>query len=265
MPAVEVGIGVEQMRFEARLRGADGRAQTDIGDPVDGAAAERIVGAVAANPDGIDAKGRTQIFAEPEIGGREADCPPPAVAHHDPPVDLPKAAELGRRLARPAAVPRPHLAQQFGRAATAIAERAVMADDDMAEPDRPEHDLLDKVFGAPVGEFQIEMLDEQELDPEPCDLALLDPERGQAKRLALRHKDTARMRLEGQDARRRSGTLGARAGRLDQRGMPQMQPVEITHRQYRAARMGRSGTGMSDNAEHGAVNSLSSQRSAAKI
>ena len=163
------------------------------------------------------------------------------------------------------AVPGPHLAQQFGRAPAAVAERAVMADDDMAEPDRPEHDLLDKVFGAPVGEFQIEMLDEQELDPEPRDLALLDPKRGQAKRLALRHEDTARMRLEGQDARRLSGPPGARAGRLDQGGVSQMKPVEITHRQHRAARMGRSGTGMSNDAEHGAVNSLSSQRSAAKI
>jgi len=73
------------------------------------------------------------------------------------------------------------------------------------------------------------------------------------------------MRLEGQDAGRLSGRLGARASRLDQRGVSQMKPVEIAHRQHRAARMGRSGTGMSNDAEHGALNSLSSQRSAAKI
>src|SRR5438552_12566144 len=103
MPAVKVGVGVEQMRFEARLGGADGRAQADIGDPVDGAAAERVVEAVTANPDGIDPKGRPQIFPEAKIGGREADCPPPAVADHDAPVDLPEAAELGRRVARSAA------------------------------------------------------------------------------------------------------------------------------------------------------------------
>jgi hypothetical protein len=156
-------------------------------------------------------------------------------------------------------VPRPHLAQQFGRAATAVAEGAVMADDNMAEADRAQHDLLDKGFSAPMGEFQIEMLDEQELDPEPRDLALLDPERGQAERLALRHEDTARVRLEGQDPRRLSDRLGARACRLDQRRMAQMQPVEIAHRQHRATRMGRSGTGMSDDAEHGALNSLNSQ------
>ena len=52
-------------------------------------------------------------------------------------------------------------------------------------PDRAEHDLLDKGFGALLGEAGIEMLDEQELDPEPRDLALLDPERGQPERLAL--------------------------------------------------------------------------------
>jgi hypothetical protein len=67
------------------------------------------------------------------------------------------------------------------------------------------------------------------------------------------------VRLEGQDPGRLSDGLGARACRLDQRGMAQMQPVEITHRQHRAARVGRSGTGMSDDAEHGALNSLSSQ------
>jgi hypothetical protein len=46
-----------------------------------------------------------------------------------------------------------------------------------------------------------------------------------------------------------------------------MQPVEITHRQYRAAQMARSGTGMADDAEHGEGGGLKVGRglSAAKI
>src|SRR5712671_7043358 len=103
MPAVEVGVGVEQMRFEARLWGPDRRAQADIGDAIDRPAGERVVGAVAADSHRIDAESRAEIFAEPEIGGREADRAATPVADHDAPVDLPEAAELSRRLARPAA------------------------------------------------------------------------------------------------------------------------------------------------------------------
>src|SRR5260370_36693381 len=72
-----------------------------------------------------------------------------------------------------------------------------MADDDMAEADRAEHHLLDKGFGALLREIEVEMLDEQQVDAEPLDLALLDPERGQPERFAFRHADAARMRLEG--------------------------------------------------------------------
>ena len=97
------------------------------------------------------------------------------------------------------------------------------------------------------------MLDEQQVDPEPCDLALLDAERGQAERLASGHEDAARMRLEGQDRGGHAVGASAIAGLADQRGMALMQPVEIAHRQHRAARMARSGTGMSDDSEHGYI------------
>src|SRR5204863_9549880 len=115
--AVEIGIGVEEVRFEARLGAADGRAQPDIGDAVDRAAAERVVGAVAADPHRVDAESRPQILAEPEIGGREADRAAAPVAFHDPPVDLPEAAELGGGIARPA------VAQQLADAGRGIDRR----------------------------------------------------------------------------------------------------------------------------------------------
>src|SRR5207302_4348484 len=165
-----------------------------------------------------------EIFAEPEIGGREADRAAAPVADHDSPVDLPIPAELGGCLARLAgfqqfadmgrgidrrvgvayriddrdaeALLGAGGAQQFGRAAAAVAEGAVMTDDDMAEADRAEHHLLDKGFGALLREIEVEMLDEQQVDAEPLDLALLDPKRGQPIRLAFRHEDAARVRLE---------------------------------------------------------------------
>src|SRR5204862_7258263 len=131
---------------------------------------ERVVGTIAADAHRVDAESRPQILAEPEIGGREADRAAAPVADHDAPIDLPEAAELGGGVARPTvaqqladarrgidrrvrpvyrlddsqteAMPRAHFAQQLRGAATAVAEGAVMADDDMGQPDRPEHDLL---------------------------------------------------------------------------------------------------------------------------
>ena len=83
------------------------------------------------------------------------------------------------------------------------------------------------------------MLDEQQIDPEPRDLALLDAERGQPERLAPGHEDAARVRLEGQHRRRHAGRAGTVARLADQRRMAPVQPVEIAHRQHRAARMAR--------------------------
>src|SRR4051795_4405849 len=87
---------------------SDDRAQPDIGDPVDPASRERVVGAVAGDLHRVDAEGRAQIVAKTEIDGRKADRAAAPVAFHDAPVDLPISAELHRRLARlsrPAAPP----------------------------------------------------------------------------------------------------------------------------------------------------------------
>ena len=95
------------------------------------------------------------------------------------------------------------------------------------------------------------MLDEQEIDAEPGQFALLDPERGQPERLGSGHEHAARMRLEGQH-RGRPAVLPRQVARAaDQQRMAAMQPVEIAHRQHRAARMVRLGAGMSDDADHG--------------
>src|SRR5690242_14619977 len=93
---------------------------------------------------------------------------------------------------------RPRIAQQLGRAAPPGAKGAIVADDDVAEADRADQHVVDKRFGTFAGKLAIEMLDEQELDAKPGELALLDAERRQAERLGVRHKDVARMRLEGQ-------------------------------------------------------------------
>src|ERR1700730_1912970 len=100
MASVEIDLGVEEVRLEPRHEAADRRAQTDIGDAVDRAAGERVVGAVAGNPHGIDAESRMQIVVEAEIRGRKAYSPPTPVAGGAPSVDLPEPAEERRRLPR---------------------------------------------------------------------------------------------------------------------------------------------------------------------
>ncbi len=100
MASVEVDVGIKEVRLETRHQASDGRAKTDIGDPVDGATGERIVGTVAGNPYGIDPEGRVQIVVEPEVGGRKADRPAAPVAGRDTAVDFPVSAEKRRRLTR---------------------------------------------------------------------------------------------------------------------------------------------------------------------
>src|SRR5580658_3315216 len=95
------------------------------------------------------------------------------------------------------------------------------------------------------------MLDEQEIDAEPGDLALLDAEWRQAEWLAARHEDVARMRLEGQHRGGGAARRGERAGAADQRRVALVQPIEIAHCQHRAALMRRAGARMSNDAQSG--------------
>ena len=234
-----------------------------------------------ADPHRVDPERRPQIFAEAEIGGGKADRAAAPVAGLDASVDLPEAAELRRRLSRPAVaqefadmgrgidrgvgaahrlddchpetVPRPRLAQHLGGAAALVAEGQIVADYDMADTDRADQQVVDEQLGRPSGEGRVEMLHEQKVDAEPRDLALLDAERGQPERLGFRHEHGARVRLERQHRRRQPLRPGAPARLADQRRMAEMQPVEISHRQHRAARVGRIGTGVSDDAQHGKV------------
>ena len=210
--------------------------------------------------------------------GNQPDGAAAPVAERDPPVDLPEAAELlgclarlavlqqladmGRGIDRAAAAHRidhgdaeaelaADLAQHRRRAAAAVAEGAIVADDDMGDADRPDHHLVDERFGAFRGKAAVEMLDEEKIRAEPRDLALLDAERGEPERLPAGHEDIARMRLEGQHAGRRAARFGETPGVADQRRMAFVQAIEVAHRQHRAALVGGAGTGMSDDAQSG--------------
>src|SRR5207244_49920 len=173
MPPIEIDINVEEMHLEAWRRTADRRPQPEIGHSGQGAAGERVVGTIAADPHRVYAKRRMQIVVEPEIGGRKADCPPAPVAGGDAPVDLPEAAEECGRLTRLArfqqfadlgrgidrrigaadrleyreaeAVLGAGDAQQLGGPAPAVAKGAVPADDDVAGPDRADDDFGDEI------------------------------------------------------------------------------------------------------------------------
>jgi hypothetical protein len=288
MPPVEIDIGIEKVRLEPRYETADGRAQSEVGDAVDRAPGQRIVGTIAADAHRVNAKGGLQIVVETEIGGRKADRPPALVTDGDAPVDLPEAAEQGRRLARPTRLQqfadlrrgidrrvsaayrfedsdaKPALrtcrAQHVRAPATPIAEGAVPADDDMAGADRTHDHLGDKVFRGFGGKSEIEMLDEQQVDPKPSQLPLFDPERRQAKRLGARKKYAPRMRFEGQHPARPALCLSEFADAADQRRMAAMQPVEIAHGQHRTTRMAGIWAGMSNDADHGIRRASSSAK-----
>src|ERR1700756_3427881 len=98
------------------------------------------------------------------------------------------------------------------------------------------------------------MLDEQEIDAEPRQFALLDTERRQPEGFGRRKEHAARMRLEGQHSGRAARFPRELASLPDQHGMPAVQTIEIAHRQDRAGRVVRPGAGMSYDSDHGSGN-----------
>src|SRR5262249_38716565 len=138
--------------------------------------------------------------------------------------------------------------QQVGRSAAPVAEGAIPADDEVTGANRPDDDLGDKFLGALAGKAEIEMLDEQQIDAEPRQFALLDAEWRQPERLGPGNEDAARMRFEGQHTCGRALCLSAVADLAEQYRMPAMQAVEIAHREHRTTRVVRPGTGVADDA-----------------
>src|SRR6516165_3969117 len=188
MAAVKIDIGVEEVCLEPRHEAANCRAQADICHAADGAAGERMVGPVTANPHGVYAERRMEIVVEPEIGSWKADRPATPITGRHPPVDFPEAAEKRCRLAR---LPRFQQlanmcrgidgrivaanrvdhgdveavlltcgAQKIGVAAAPVAKGAVPADDDVRGADRPDNDFGDEVLGTLRREAEVEMLHE---------------------------------------------------------------------------------------------------------
>ena len=118
-------------------------------------------------------------------------------------------------------------------------------------PDRSDDDFRNEFLGALFREREVEVLDEQQIDAEPGQFALLDAERRQSERFGRGKEYAARMRFEGQHAGRAGGLPRKFAGPADQYGMTAVQTIEIPHRQDRAGRVVRSGAGMSYNSDHG--------------
>ncbi len=136
-------------------------------------------------------------------------------------------------------------AQRIRRPTAAIAEGAIPADHDMRSADRSDDDLRDEFLGTLLREGEVEMLDKQQIDAEPCQFALLDAERRQPEGFGRGKEHGARMRLEGQHSGRAACLPRELAGPADQHGMAAVQAIEIAHRQNRAGRVVRSGAGMS--------------------
>ncbi len=120
-------------------------------------------------------------------------------------------------------------AQEIGCSAAAVAKGAIPADHDVRGADRANDDFGDEILGAFDRKGEIEMLNKQQIDAEPRQLALLDAERGQPKRFGCRDEHTARVRFEGQHPgwpARRSREIAHLA---DQHGVTAVQAVEIAH------------------------------------
>jgi hypothetical protein len=140
--------------------------------------------------------------------------------------------------------------QQIRRPTAPVPKGAIPADDHVAGAYRSDDDFGNKVLRTRGGEAEIEMLDEQQIDAEARQFALLDAERRQPERLGPRKENAARMRLEGQHRGRSALGLRTVADLAKQYGMPPMQAVEIAYREDRTTRMVRAGAGMSDDADH---------------
>ena len=191
---------------------------------------------------------------------------PRLVAERDAAVDLPEPAELRRRLARlaglqqladmgrgidrrilaahrldhrhPEAVLLTGLAQQLRRAAAAVAEGAIMADDDMRRADRADHDFVDKRFGALLGEGRGRNAGRTADRRRAGRVSRSLTRNGVSRNGSVAGQEhVARVRLEGQHAGRRVRCAREFAQVADQRRMAAVQPVEIAHRQHRAARV----------------------------
>src|SRR5271168_4747019 len=89
----------------------------------------------------------------------------------------------------------PHLDQQGGGAAAAIAEDEIIADDGMTNAQPLDQDGAHEILGAARRQGEIETQAEQDLDAELPQELSLDSERGQAEGQPRRLKDAARMRL----------------------------------------------------------------------
>ena len=98
------------------------------------------------------------------------------------------------------------------------------------------------------------MLNEQQIDAEPGQFALLDAERRQPEGFGRGEEHAARMRLEGQHAGRAARFSRELAGPPDQHGMAAVQTIEIAQPQDRAGRVVRPGAGMSYDSDHGSGN-----------
>src|SRR5260370_20612556 len=261
MAAIEIAGESEEMDLEREIAAAEGRAHAEIGDAV--------VPAVAAADGGahrIDAAGGAQVIGELDMGGRDADRAAAPIALLDPAIDLPGAGEERRRIARPAfdekmadarrrvnfaialhrlddgdaeAESLAHPAQQRRIAAAAVAEDEVVTDDGLANAEPGDKHVAHEILRAQRSEFEVEMQIVEEVGAETAQQFGLDAKRRQAKGRQPGLKDTARMRLEGQDTLLHAGRARELAGLADDELVTEMDAVEIADRDRAATRASR--------------------------
>ena len=197
MPAVEIGVDVEEMRFEPRLGpptvGRRPRLATpSMVRPASGSSApspltrapHRPRTPAADNRRGRDWRSESRSCARAGRRSRPGRRSPRSGRAVPPPraACRPSAARGSGSRNRPSAsaprtgsitvTPKPRCgaggAQEIGRAAPAVAKGAVLADDDVRGADRADDDLRrENPRRSCAAKREIEMLDEQQIDAEP--------------------------------------------------------------------------------------------------
>jgi len=127
------------------------------------------------------------------------------------------------------------------RALAALAEVEIVTDDDTGCTEFLPEQSLDESGRRRAGKAGVEAAHEGTVEPELAKDRELRRLGGEAEQGLLRREELARMRLEGQDGRRRAPRPGLPDRDRDQRPMAAVDAVEIADRQDRAAQGRRHG------------------------
>jgi len=253
-PPVEVAAEVEQMDLDRPPFAGEGRPHADVEDALAHAP-------VHLDTDRVDAvRGQQEAGAKMQVRGREAERPPPAIAHHHPATKRvgpaeerprtrhvarlderaqPRAAHLlavarGRHRSHhldPEPQARAERAQRLAGAGPVAAEVDVVAHHDVRQLEMAEQEVAHEGFRIERREGAREALDDRHVDAQPGEARQAVVQRLEHERRTGGRQHRDRMGLEGEghrETRRLPRPLDRAA---DDRLMSQVRAVEVAERE----------------------------------